>query len=294
MFEKWRSEMEECNEQGKPFPPFILASVVRRMLNRTENGTAIVGERAKIISREVQFDLMNQYNFYKDHANERAELHGVAQNMEFRELHDEDGLDFGDIRTLVYNLEKFIVVDGKAIFEVDYAISVSGLGLEYYIFAVVYLICDIGCVIWVRCRYVSKAIALRKLLDGDTEIIGVRYVMAKKNRARSDFKVSVEFYEVYLIRTFGVCKSTPARGARGYYRFASLRSEQIGWACKYSLAHLNMTAYGGPRPAGHICQHDSHRWNNDIRVIQWIPWADNYRAENLDPLYVLRRMSCHL
>ncbi|GAX25295.1 hypothetical protein FisN_5Lh380 [Fistulifera solaris] len=278
VFEDWRSEMEVCNEEGRPFPPFVLASVVRRLLNRTENGTAKVGERAKIISREVQFELLNQYNFYKDHAKERAELHRVAQNMEFRELHDDDSINFGDIRKLVFNLEKFIVVDEKAIFEVDYAISVNGQGFEYYVFPVVYLICDIGCVISVHCRYLSKDIAIRKLLDGDTEIVGIRYVMKYPDREYSDF------IELYKVRTFKVCKSTPARGSGGYYRYASLRSEQIGWSCRYAIAHLNLTAYGGPRPAGHICQHDSHRWNNDIRVLRWIPWEDNYRAENLDPL----------
>jgi hypothetical protein len=49
------------------------------------------------------------------------------------------------------------------------------------------------------------------------------------------------------------------------------------------LGSIVLTTFRGPRPKGYVVQHDDEKWNNAIVFLRWIPYAENYWKENLDP-----------
>ncbi len=147
---------------------------------------------------------------------------------------------------------------------------VSAKGKIY--FPVVYYVTTSGAQIICTRMYVTPKLARKHLQAGTADILGRR---AKKEKRE-------KFLYRYFIRTYTVASCKPDQvNNRSTFSAADYKME--GRATRIGLGGIVLTTFVGPRPEGHIVQHDDECYNNALECIRWIPFNENYLKENLDP-----------
>ena len=141
-------------------------------------------------------------------------------------------------------------------------------------FPCVYYVTNGGCAISCQREYVLPKNAKQHLLAGTADILG-RRALTNRSRKSTEYRYSIRTYKLLSCKP---CKTKKRRKFQG----SDCQMDGISGA-GLDLGAVVLVSFIGPRPDGHVVQHDGETWNCALEFLRWIPYADNYLKENVDP-----------